>query len=222
MGRTRSANFRSSIYKGADGYWHGRVTVGLRDDGTPDRRHVMRKNKVEVVDKVRKLEQARNAGSTRKAGEHWRVGEWLTHWVNTIAIPPRLTEHIHDGYRVDVEKHLNPGLGAHWLDRLKPEHLERLYAKMLADGLAAGTAHHVHRTARAALNEAVRRGYLARNPVPHAKPPSSSDEEVEPYDVPEIRRLLVAASRGRNSARWAVALAVGGRGPGQGHDSYPA
>jgi len=26
----------SSIYKGADGFWHGRVTVGVRDDGRPD------------------------------------------------------------------------------------------------------------------------------------------------------------------------------------------
>jgi integrase len=38
---TRAANLRSSIYQGEDGYWHGRVTMGVRDDGTPDRRHVM-------------------------------------------------------------------------------------------------------------------------------------------------------------------------------------
>ena len=111
--------------------------------------------------------------------------------------------------RVDVEKHLIPGVGAHWLERLKPEHLERLYAKMQDAGLAAGTAHHVHRTIRNALNEAVRRGHLVRNPALLAKPPVLSDEEVEPYDVPEIRRLLEAASQRRNSARWALALALG-------------
>ena len=32
---SREANLRSSIYRGEDGYWHGRVTVGVRDDGTP-------------------------------------------------------------------------------------------------------------------------------------------------------------------------------------------
>lgn len=37
----RNANGRSSIYQGKDGYWHGRVTVGTKDDGRPDRRHVM-------------------------------------------------------------------------------------------------------------------------------------------------------------------------------------
>ncbi|MEV0569391.1 hypothetical protein [Dactylosporangium sp. NPDC050588] len=32
------------------------------------------------------------------------------------------------GYRVAVNRHLIPGLGAHRLDRLEPEHLEKLCA----------------------------------------------------------------------------------------------
>jgi Phage integrase, N-terminal SAM-like domain len=34
------------------------------------------------------------------------------------------------GYRVAVNKHLIPGVGGHRLDKLQPEHLERLYRKM--------------------------------------------------------------------------------------------
>lgn len=165
MGRSRNPNLRSSIYKGADGYWHGRVTVGVRDDGKPDRRHVMSKNKGEIIKRVRKLERERDHGSVRKAGDRWTVAQWLTHWIDNIAVTPRVTEYTHAGYRVDVEKHLIPGIGAHWLDRLEPEHLESLYAKMQASGLSAGTAHHVHRTARNALNEAVR----ARTPRPQPR-----------------------------------------------------
>jgi integrase len=209
MARSRNPNFRSSIYKGADGYWHGRVTVGVRDDGKPDRRHVMSKNKSEVSERVRQLERDRDRGTVRKVRQRWRVSDWLKHWLDNIAVPPRVTVNTHDGYRIDVEKHLIPGVGAHWLDRLEPEHLERLYVKMQDTGLAAGTAHHVHRTARNALNEAVRRGHLARNPAVLAKAPAVSEEEVEPYEVPEVQRLLEAATRGRNSARWAVALALG-------------
>ena len=54
--RGRQASGRSSIDKGADGWWHGRVTVGRRDDGRPDRRHVMASSKAEVSKKVRVLE----------------------------------------------------------------------------------------------------------------------------------------------------------------------
>src|SRR5918995_331262 len=114
MGQRRNPNLRSSIYKGADGYWHGGVTVGPRDDGKADRRHVRGTSKAKVVDKVRKLEQARDAGSIHKVGERWRVGDWLIHWLENIAAPPQVALHTHDGYRVDVERHLLPGVGAHW------------------------------------------------------------------------------------------------------------
>ena len=32
----RNSNGRSSIYEGSDGWWHGRVTVGIKDDGRLD------------------------------------------------------------------------------------------------------------------------------------------------------------------------------------------
>jgi integrase len=204
----RNANGRSTIYENSEG-WHGRVTVGVRDDGKPDRRHVRGQTKAEVTEKVRKLEKQRDSGRVAKAGQRWTVATWLTHWLDNIALPPNISENSHSGYRVDVEKHLIPGIGAHRLDRLEPEHLEKLYAKMQRNGLAAGTAHHVHRTVRNALNEAVRRGHLGRNPVLLARAPKLSEEEPEPYDIEEIQRLLKVATERRNGVRWVVALALG-------------
>jgi hypothetical protein len=64
----RNSNGWSSIYEGGDGWWHGRVTVGTKDDGKPDRRHAMAKTKTEVTAKVRKLEKLRDQGSVPKAG----------------------------------------------------------------------------------------------------------------------------------------------------------
>ena len=114
--RTREPNGASSIYKGADGYWHGRVTVGVRDDGRPDRRHVMRKAKADVLRAVRDLERQRDGGSVRSAGRVWTVGEWLTYWVEEIA-GPAVRENTLSAYRVAVNVHLIPGVGAHRLDR---------------------------------------------------------------------------------------------------------
>ena len=206
---TRAPAGTSSIYLGSDEYWHGRVTVGIKDDGRPDRRHVMGKQQSEVIRKVRELEKLRDAARVPKAGQRWTVATWLSHWIDNIAVPPHVSENTHAGYRVDVEKHLIPGIGAHRLERLTPEYAERLYAKMQRDGLAAGTAHHVHRTLRNALNEAVRRGHLGRNPVLLAKAPKLTDEEIEPYGLDEIQRLLKAVTERRNGARWVVALALG-------------
>ena len=45
----RNPNRASTVYLGNDGDWHGRVTMGFRDNGAPDRRHVRGKTKGEVV-----------------------------------------------------------------------------------------------------------------------------------------------------------------------------
>jgi integrase len=199
---------RSSIYLGKDGKWHGRVTVGIRDDGTPDRRHVERKTRVEVTAAVRELEKQRDAKTVKKPGKAWTVKAWLTHWIENVA-PLAVNDNTMVGYGVAVRKHLIPGLGAHRLERLKPEHIEAFYAKMQANGSKPATAHQVHRTFRTALNEAVRRGHLGKNPVQLAKAPKTGEYEVEPYSVQEVQRLLKAADQHRNAARWAVALALG-------------
>ncbi|MFF9346389.1 tyrosine-type recombinase/integrase [Streptomyces sp. NPDC014734] len=206
--KSRQPNGASSIYLGKDGRWHGRVTVGVKDDGTPDRRHVSRKTRAEVTKVVRELERQRDKGAVRKAGQSWTVKTWLTHWVENIAAA-HVSENTIDGYRVAVYHHLVPGLGAHRLEKLELEHLERFYKKMQDNGSAAGTAHQAHRTIRTALNEAVRRQHLTSNPASIAKAPKVEEEEVEPYTVEEVQHLLAEAAKHRNTARWVIALALG-------------
>ncbi|MFD7645619.1 tyrosine-type recombinase/integrase [Kitasatospora sp. NPDC059795] len=208
MANTRKPNGDSTIYEGNDGRWHGRVTVGVKDDGTPDRRHVGAKTRAEVTAKVRKLEKLRDDGTVPKAGQKWTVGKWLTHWIKEI-VPGTVSENTYDGYEVAVRVHLVPGVGAHRLEKLEPEHLERFYKRMQANGSAAGTAHQAHRTVRVALAEAVRRGHLTRNVATVAKAPKLEEEEVEPYEVEEVQALLDTARKRRNSARWIFALALG-------------
>ncbi|MGO1055715.1 tyrosine-type recombinase/integrase [Crossiella sp. CA198] len=211
----RRANGESSIYEGSDGRWHGRVTVGVKDNGKPDRRHVSGKTRAEVVDKVKALERERDAGRVRDTGKRWTVTTWLQHWLENIVAPPAITENAYSAYEVAVRVHLIPGIGAHRLDRLKPEHLEKLYRSIMAKGTkfgsttSAATAHQAHRTIRAALNVAVRRKHITENPALEARAPKVDDIDVEPYTVDQIKLLLETALKRRNSARWAVALALG-------------
>lgn len=74
------------------------------------------------------------------------------------------------------------------LDRLEPEHLEAFYRKMQQAGSKSATAHHAHRTIRVALGGAVRRGHVATNATEIAKAPRLEEEDIEPYDIEEVRR----------------------------------
>jgi integrase len=97
------------------------------------------------------------------------------------------------GYRTDITRHLVPGIGAHRITKLEPEHFQKLYSKMRATGLAAGTIHHVDRTLRASLSEAVRRKHASINASMTAKAPRVEEEEIKPLTVEEAKRLLPAA-----------------------------
>ncbi len=81
----KKANGESTIYRDAAGRWHGYVSMGLKDNGLRDRRHMTGLGRAEVVRKVRALETKRDAGTAEAAGRAPTVATWLDHWLGTIA-----------------------------------------------------------------------------------------------------------------------------------------
>lgn len=217
MARPRKARPVSvKVYQGADGLWHGYLTVGIRPDGRPDRRHRSGLTEAECEQKIRDLEGEHAAGEVRAPGLAPTVEQWLRHWCENIARPHVSWSTYQNSYRYAVYNHLIPGLGAHRLDRLEADHLEALYQRLLGTerrpGLSPGTVALVHRTAHAALEEAVRRGKVDRNVAKIAKSVDADPPEVDPLTVDECRAILAVTTKRRNGARWSIALL----GPRQG------
>ena len=205
----RRPNQRSSIYRGQDGWWHGWVTLGIRDDGSPDRRHRMGRTEAEVTRKVRDLERARDTGRLACLGKGLTVGQWMEIWLTTIA-PRRIRRStLESTYTPKVRNRIIPGLGKHRLDRLTPEHIERFYTQLDAEGLAPATVLQIHRILSRALKVAMQRGYVAQNVATRVNAPSASPREIEPLTPAEAQRLVALAMTRRNGSRWSVALALG-------------
>src|SRR5690606_12199201 len=138
------------------------------------------------------------------------LAEWFTHWLDNI-ITPSVRPKTAARYRTDVVEYLIPGLGGHRIDKLAPEHVEKLYTRLRErqPPLAPASIYHVHATLRTSLNEAVKRGHIARNPVLVAKPPQLVEPEIVPLSVEEAQRILDVAAARRNGARFALALGLG-------------
>src|SRR5665647_2029995 len=86
--RTRMPNRRSSIYESprGSGKWHGWVWLGIKEDGTPDRRHRRGPSRAEVTAAVRKLERDRDAGKVGRAGfSRVTVAQWGQQWLQIVA-----------------------------------------------------------------------------------------------------------------------------------------
>lgn len=204
----RSANGRSSIYKGADGRWHARVTMGVKNDGTPDRRHMTAPTEKALTAKVRAMERQRESGTVADAGRVPTVEQWLTHWLDTIAAR-KVRPSTLDSYRSKIHTAIAPGLGGHRLDRLQAEHVERFYVEQEARGVSPATVLQYHRILSRALKVAVQRGKVARNVCTLVDAPSADRVEVEPLTTEDARRILATAVGEWNAARWSVALALG-------------
>lgn len=198
----------STIYRGADGQWHARVTMGRRPDGTTERKHVQRRTKAELRDAVRDLERRRDAGTYVWTQDDVTLEHWLEHWLEAV-LPMTARWKTLSTYRSQVRVHVVPALG-HWrLSELRPEHLEEHYRRMQTEGHSTHVIRAVHRVLRSSLNEAVRRRRLAANPAVVARPPRAKEVEVEPLSVEESRRVLAAAQSTAHPARWSMALSLG-------------
>jgi integrase len=214
----RASNGESTIYKGADGRWHGYVSVGFTLDGRPDRRHVSSTSRGVVVTKVRELERKRDSGTVGETSTP-TVAWWLEHWLTTIA-PRRVRRRTLESYESAVRKHLVPGIGRHRMDRLRPEHLDQLYTALLDDGYSPASVLRHHRILSRALTVAVQRGHVPRNVAALVDPPAQRPSDIATaLDLGEARAVLHAAAGVRNSARWTVALALGPRQSRRSHCS---
>ncbi|MFF9591840.1 tyrosine-type recombinase/integrase [Streptomyces sp. NPDC014646] len=206
----RKANMESSIYFGSDGWWHGRVTVGVKNDGSPDRRHRRAKTKQEVTRKVRELENLRDKGRAPKAGHKPTVAQWMTTYLETIAslkLKPRSL----DDYWSKTRNDIVPGVGQHRLDKLAPEHLERMYADMLREGHAPSHVLKVHRILSRALKIAHRRRLITENVATLVDPPTVDEAEANPFTKEEAKAFLEAAAKRPTFMRWIVGVGMGFR-----------
>lgn len=198
----------STLYRGADGRWHARVTMGRRPDGGTERKHVQRGSKAELRDAVRDLERRRDAGTYVWTQDDVILGQWLEHWLESV-LPMTARWKTLSTYRSQMRVHVIPALGQWRLTELRPEHLEAHYRAMQAAGHSTHVIRAVHRVLRSSLNEAVRRRRLATNPALVARPPRGEDVEVQPLSVDESRRVLIAAQSTPHPARWSMALSLG-------------
>jgi hypothetical protein len=136
--------------------------LGLKPDGKPDRPKVYGRTRGEVQKQLRDLRRRQDLGLRVDATtERQTLGAYLPRWLDISAatVRPRTLER----YRQVVRVHLIPELGDQPLASLRPETLQRLYARKLAAGLAPRTVLKIHVVLHRALAMALRCGYVIRN-----------------------------------------------------------
>ena len=193
------------MFQLSDGRWRAMVDLGYVD-GQRKRKAATRATRREAVEWLREAQQSHESGAL--VSRTPTVAEWFVVYLDEHAAA-RLRPRTLANYRRSIERHIVPALGRLRLDKVRPEHLTKLYRDKVAAGLSPATVRYLHAVIRAAFGLAVRWGRIPRNVALLVEPPASAHSEVTPLSVDEARALLAAADGGRLGARWVVGLSLG-------------
>jgi integrase len=121
------------------------------------------------------------------------LDRWDRDWAATNVSPKTL-----ERYRGIIAKQVRPNIGHLLVQKLRPVHLNELYAKLSREarsetntnGLSARTVGHVHRVLHRALGHAATWGVVQQNVASLVSPPRVPSTEIEIIREDEIKTVL--------------------------------
>jgi len=162
-----------ALYQRANGLWVGSVDLGIGGDGKRRRKTVSSTDHATALRKLRALHAAIEAG-TLPSDDRTTVGQWLGHWLETIA-KPRIRPTTYASYAGTIAHHVTPHIGAYRLTRLSPAHVRTWHRAVLdahPTGRGERNAQLSHRILSRALTDAQAEGIILRNPAQLVSPPA--------------------------------------------------
>ena len=213
---TRAASGAGSIRQRPDGRWEARVTVG-NDPGTgkPIRRSIYGNTQKEVLTAMRDAQKAIDDGLYIEP-TRLTLAQWLDIWQSDYLLSQKYGTV--KTYKAQIATHIKPALGAVKLTKLTPHIIQGFYNDLLANGrivpkrdkqgkiikkdgvavtetapLNAKTVRNVHGVLTKALSQAVKVGYIARNPCDMVDLPRVEKVQIMPLTDEQVKSYLAAA-----------------------------
>jgi integrase len=214
--RARRGRGEASIFqRESDGLWVGTVSLGYDGEGKRVRKTVYAPGKGEVAEKLRAVQAEHDAGRLVDA-EEMTTGEYLRQWL--VVAKDQTGAATFNGYRILAEKYLIPALGRIKLAKLRPLHVQGIYAELCRTDATGEKVAATANTRKAAgvvlgiaLRNAVRMKLIPSNPAADVKKPRGAFREMLFMTPPQAKRFLEAARQSRNFALYATAIGTGMR-----------
>lgn len=193
-----------SVYQ-EGGRWRAYLVI----DGKPVRRWAP--DEKTANRKLQELIKLRDAGVEVGTGK-MKLEPWLAQWITLLAEAGKKAKTL-EGHRECCARYINPYLGALKLEAIRAAHLDAWRRQLKEKGLSPSTIAGAHRRLRAALNVAVKRRMIARNPVDQVEAPTVGKRKVKALDTDQVGQLLdtLAGEQHRLYPLFALACTTGMR-----------
>lgn len=197
----------SLFQRKSDGRWVGRIELGWYG-GKRKRRTVYGATMTEAQNLLRKARREIEEGNRSTASR--TLEQWLNVWLADVCpAKPRMRPKTLANYESYARNYLVPALGRVRIDRIGAEHIRQLHKYVRDKGLSATTIGHAHTILSTALADAVRDGWIIRNPATLVKRPANAPGHRRALTIEECRRIFAVIEGEPLASRWHAALLLG-------------
>jgi integrase len=200
----KRGNNEGSIYQRKDGRWVASVTL---ESGK--RKSIYCKTQQEAIKVARKVNHEKDQGTLVPTGDQ-SLSTFLTGWLHDTT-KHRVRERTYIRYCELIELHVLPTLGKVKLQKVSPQHLQKLYNQKLEEGYAPQTVKHIHRVLHRAFHDALRWQLVTRNVCDAVDAPRVPKKEMQVLTGQQAQQFLQAARGEPLEALYVLALTTGAR-----------
>lgn len=215
--RKKASNGEGSIFKDKNGKWRSCITIGKDPiTGKQKKQWFYGSSEKEVKDKkLKALSQIQNGDYLEPS--KITLEQWLHTWLWEYK-RLKLERSTFESYDSLVNNHVNPIIGKVLLNKLRPEHLQKLYNTKFHEGrmdgtggLSARSVKYIHTVLHQALGQAIKNGLLIKNIADATIPPKEIKKEMRVLSIGEQEKYTSAIGSERLRALFLLAPACGAR-----------
>ena len=206
--KTRRGNGEGTIVQYKDG-WRACVMVGRKENGQPNRKQLYGRTRAEVVKKLNEY-KAQNYMGTVAQDSKITLQKWFKTYLEEFRsndLRPSSIERYTGIYNNYIK---NTNLGMSRLKDIKGTNIQAYYNSLLKQGKSPSTIKTLHKVLKAAINKAVKEGYVIINYCNNVTLPKiKSIEEIQVFTQEEQKLFLAAIEKHRLKALFILALGSG-------------
>lgn len=192
---TRKKNGEGSVYQLPNKRWVGKLQIGRKPNGKPNRKTFSGKTEAEVKRKIREFNKNKDKYSSENIST-LSFEEYINKWLYTYK-RNELKPSSFDRLESTIKNHIIPNLGYLQLANIETEDVQFLINNMFDNGLSHSSIKKVFDACNAIFKYAVIRD-LKYNPIQGVKMPSIkhfAKNEIRYFSKEEIKRFEEEATR---------------------------
>jgi integrase len=206
MASKKRGQNEGSVFERKDGRWCGLLSLGW-ENGKRKRKSFYGATAAEVQVQLLQARSDHSRGLP-VAIERQTVEQYLDHWLEHT-VKAKAKPRSHESFSTIARLHIKPALGRIQIQKLAPQHIQKLLDEKSKKGLSAQTVTNIRTVLRSALSQALKWNLVSRNSAALVNAPRIPRLEVKPLDPENARKLIDAAKGSRFEAIYTVALTLG-------------